>query len=188
GKRLATAGSHSVIVWDLETGKALHRFRCDHGTRFSCSALTFSPDGTRLGYIRGLFFACVWDLQSGEEMRRFERRYEEGHGKLWASCCQFVNQRKEFVVCSHDAIETWNVESGELISTVAAKVTLLSPDGRTYLRTEEGKALILGDVRTGKELTRWEIATRKDGIENGLAFSPDGKTLAMVHDPLYLQF
>jgi WD40 repeat protein len=188
GKSLATAGPQSVVVWDLDTGNALHRFRCDHGSSFSGPCLTFSPDGTRLGYVRGLFFACVWDLQTGKEMRRFERRFEEGHGKLWTSCCQFVNQGKELVLCSHDAIETWNVESGELLSTIAAKVALLSLDGRTYLRTEEGKRLILGDVFSGKEVTRLEAAARKDGIENGLAFSPDGKSLAIVHDPLSPQF
>src|SRR5262249_11929012 len=59
GNTLVTAGDHSVIVWDLHTGKTLHRFRCDRGTTYCRPGLTISPDGTRLGYVRGSLFSCV---------------------------------------------------------------------------------------------------------------------------------
>jgi RNA polymerase sigma factor (sigma-70 family) len=188
GKMLATAGDHSVIVWNLDTGKARHRFRCDRGSTFCGPGLTFSPDGRLLGYARNDFFACVWDLETGKEMRRFDRRFEDGLGKFWGACCQCANEGKEFVLASREAIETWNVQSGTQTTSVAVNMAaLLSPDGKTYLRIEGKGVVILGDARTGKEGTRLEVAAKHDGIENGLAFSPDGKTLAIVHDGQEIQ-
>jgi RNA polymerase sigma factor (sigma-70 family) len=187
GKVLATAGDHSVIVWNLDTGKALHRFRCNRDSTFCGPGLAFSPDGTRLGYVRGTFFACVWDLRTGKEIRRFERRFEDGMGKFWDSCCQFANQGNEFVLCSREALQTWNVASGQLTTSIPVEIARLSPDGKTYLRTNGKDAVILGDARTGKEVTRLNAAARYDGIENGMAFSPDGNTLAMVNDHRAIQ-
>jgi RNA polymerase sigma factor (sigma-70 family) len=181
GKTLATAGDHSIIIWDLETGKALHHFPCDHGGTFDRPGLTFSPDGTRLGYVRGWVFACVWDLRTGKELRRFERRFEDGVGKLWSNLCQFARGNQEFVIVSAKAIETWDVQSGEQITSVAVKgsVHLLSSDGKTYLHPEEQAGLSLRDTRTGRELTRWPVTIRSEG---SLAFSPDEKSVAVVHD------
>jgi len=154
GKTLATAGAHSVIVWNLDTGKALHRFGCDRGNSFCGPGLTFSPDGTRLGYVRNNFFACVWDLRTGKEVRRLERRFEDGLGKFWESGCRFVNRGKELVLISRDAIETWNVESGQMTSSLPVEGTrIFSPDGTIYLRNV-GNAVILGDTRTGKGMRR----------------------------------
>jgi WD40 repeat protein len=172
----------------MDTGKALHRFRCDRDTTFCGPGLTFSPEGTRLGYVRGTFFACVWDLRTGKELRRFERRFEDGLGKFWGGSCQFASQGKEFVLCSREAIQTWNLESGQETTSIPVEMAaVLSPDGKTYLRTNGKNAVILGDARTGKEVTRLEVAAKHDGVENGMAFSPDGKTLAIVHDDQEIQ-
>jgi WD40 repeat protein len=189
GKTLATAGDHSVFVWDLETGKVLHRFPCDHGPTFCRPALIFSPDGKRLGYVRGSFFACVWDLPTGKALQRFERRVEEGLARYWAGCCRFVNQGKELVLCSRKAIETWDVETGKQTASILMKtgVNFLSPDGKEYLLVEGKTGHSLGDARTGKERMRLEVAVRHDGIEDGLAISPDGKTLALIHDHREIQ-
>src|SRR5262249_25895683 len=187
GKTLATAGSHSVVVWDLDTGKALHRLRCD-GNTFSGPGLTISTVGTRFAYVRSDFFDCVWDLRTGKEVRRFERRFEDGLGKFLESGCQFVNQGKELMMLSRETIDTWNVESGEVTASVPVKAALLSPDGKTYLSNQgdtTGRAL--GDARTGQAVTRLEVSALRDGVENGLAFSPNGKTLAVVHERKEIQ-
>lgn len=187
GKLLATAGRHSVIVWNLETGKPLHRFKCDHGNTFVCPGLAFSPSGTRLGYVRNNYFACVWDLQIGKELRRFERRREDGLGKFWEAYCRFSDQEKEFLLVSREAIESWYVDSGKAVTSIPVKAAILSPNGKNYLRIEGNTGLTLGDARTGNAVTRLEVAAKKDGDENGLAFSPDGKLLAIVHEQKEIQ-
>jgi RNA polymerase sigma factor (sigma-70 family) len=184
GKFLATAGDHSVIVWDLATSQAKHRFPCDQGSTFVWPGLAFSSDGKRLGYVRSILFACVWDLQTEKELRRFERRFEEGLGKFWVGRCQFVNDSKELILPSGDAIETWNVESGQMTTSVPVKSTrLLSADGKLYLQGESKGVVNLGDVRTGKEIARLEVETNY----TGMAFSPDGKTVALVHQDREVQ-
>jgi WD40 repeat protein len=184
----ATAGDHSVIVWNLHTGKALHRLPCERDSSFCSPGLAFSPDGSRLGYVRGTFFACVWDLQTGKEMRQFERRFGDDLNRYWAGYCQFANGGKELVLFSRGAVETWNVALGQQLTSVPVQyAAFLSPDGQTYLGFEGVTRLSLGDARTGKVATRLEVAAKHDGIENGMAFSPDGKTLAMVHDRKEIQ-
>jgi WD40 repeat protein len=183
GKMLATAGSHSVIIWNLDTGKAVHHLACDRGSTFCTPGLTFSSDSSRLGYVRGNCFACAWDLKTGKELQRFERRLGGDLNKQLAPPCRFENGGKELVLVSQSAIETWSLESGQQTASVPVQHTaLLSPDGKTYVSIGEGAtAISLGDARTGKMATRLEVSARRDGIENGLAFSPDGKTLAAVH-------
>jgi RNA polymerase sigma factor (sigma-70 family) len=189
GKTLVTAGDHSVIVWNLDTGKALYRFPCDRGTTYCRPGLTISPDGTRLGYVRGSLFACVWDLQTGKELQRFERKFEDGLAKFWSSPCQFAREGKDFVLFSRKNIEIWNVETGKQTSSVPVNegAALVSPDGKTYLHNEGQEGLSLRDVRNGAEVKRLEVVARHDGIEDGLAFAPDGKTLALVHDNREIQ-
>jgi WD40 repeat protein len=189
GRVLAAAGEHSVIVWNLDSGKALHHFSCDRGSSFCTPGLAFSPDGLRLGYVRADCFACVWDLKTGKEIRHFERRLSDGLEKFWAGYCQFDNGGNELVLLSRGAIETWNLDSGEQKASVPVKhARLLSPDGKTYVSIGEGATtLCLGDARMGQLATRLEVAAKCDGIENGLAFAPDGKTLAAVHDRKEIQ-
>jgi RNA polymerase sigma factor (sigma-70 family) len=186
GKSLATAGDHSVIVWDLEKGRLLRRFPCDGASTFVRPGLTFSPDGTRLGYVRGNFFACVWDVRTGKELRRFERQFNHGIDKFWSNCCRFAKGGQEFTIVSRAAIETWEVSSGQQTSSVPVKgwVAVISPDGKTYFHPEGPAGLSLGDTGTGRELTRWEVTVRREG---SLACSADGKSVAVVHEDKEVQ-
>jgi RNA polymerase sigma factor (sigma-70 family) len=184
GKILVTAGRASVILWSLETGKPLRRFPCDQGVSFVCPGLAFSPDGSRLAYVRGDLFACVWDLQTGKELQRFQRQFKDGIEHFWNGYCQFAGGGKELVLLSLTAIETWDIESGKQTASVPARASCLFPDGKTYLGNQgEGglllEGLALGDARTGKEVKRLAVEVRK--AYDGLAVSPDGKTLALVH-------
>jgi WD40 repeat protein len=149
GKTLATAGAHSVVVWNLDKDQVLHRLGCDHGNSFVGPGLTFSPDGTRLAYVRGTFFACVWDLRTGKELRRFERKFEDGLGKFFNAPCQFINQGMELVLHSREAIETWDVESGQMTASLpveGARASRLTARGISAIRARRSSWAMRGRV------------------------------------------
>src|SRR5205085_7855589 len=99
----------------------------------------------------------------------WERRFEDGLDHFWGNSCQFTREGKEVILLSRSAIETWDVGSGKQTASVPVKMpALLSPDGRTYLRSEGAAGLSLGDARTGNEITRLPVEVRCSDV--GLAF------------------
>ncbi len=106
---------------------------------------------------------------------------EDGLARFWFNSCQFARGNQEFVIVSRETIETWDELSGKQIASVPVKgcVSRFSPDGKTYLHLEEQAGLSLRETRTGRELTRWPVTIRSEG---SLAFSPDEKSVAVVHD------
>src|SRR5262249_47460449 len=77
GKRIVTADSKTVRVWDAGTGKELKRF--DAQDEFVIASMAFSADGRFLLAGGGMheprtnrpidLEAHVWDLQTGQEVR-----------------------------------------------------------------------------------------------------------------------
>jgi WD40 repeat protein len=183
GNSLATASKGSVVVWDARTGERLHEFPFNPGSRLATPGLAFSPDGKHLGYVPNYELACVWDLRTGKEVIRVTKDWRAGH-----SLCHFTPDGKEFAVVDQNRVAFWDLASAKETRSIPIEhASLLSPDATTYLRVPGEKSLVLGDARTGKEKARWDVATSQDGVRNGLAFSPDGKTLAVVHQNKEIQ-
>src|SRR5581483_8349975 len=60
---------------------------------------------------------------------------------------------------------------------------VLNADTKTFGSVEkERESVLVGDTATGTVAHRLAVSTAQDGFENGLALSPDGKRLAVVHD------
>jgi WD40 repeat protein len=104
GKRLATGGEeNTVVLWDVETGRELRRFR---GHRGEVYTLAFIPDG------EGRWIASagedgtikVWDAHAGELVRTFR-----GHSGL-VSCLAFSPDGRRLVSGSRDkTLKVWDV-------------------------------------------------------------------------------
>jgi WD40 repeat protein len=194
GKMLATASKRSVVIWDVKTGERLRQFPCYHGPHhFATPGITFSPDGKRLGYAPCSEFACVWDLESGKEVLRLTKDWTGG-----SALCHFTPDGEEFAVGDGSLkkgrrVVFWDLKSAKEVRSLPFFISLLSPDATTYVRIRENHELIknpellFGDVKTGEEKACWNVATQQNGICNGVAFSPDGKTLAVVHQNKEIQ-
>jgi RNA polymerase sigma factor (sigma-70 family) len=180
GKTLATSSGQSVVLWDLATNKPLRRFNTDEYWTFSRPTLVFSPDGGRLGYVQTNSFGCVWDVKSGKEVARFERTgREDCH---FHALGHFTPDGKEFVVGEgENKLVFWDLEANREKRTVRVKrVSLLSPDARTGVRFEHPNfPLVFSDARTGKPTGRLDGVSVIAG-SGGVAFAPDGKSLAVV--------
>src|SRR5207248_10619710 len=125
-KFLATAGSRTITIWDLQTGRAVHTIRAEVApvSQAGASVLAFSPDGKRLAYLTGgISAAYIVDLDSQTVIGSFGsgRSKPEPSDALplpgqpsveeFLGLCFTVGGR-ELRAFSTDRVVTWNVETG----------------------------------------------------------------------------
>jgi WD40 repeat protein len=182
GKLLATASPHCVMVWDLTTEKRLWRFRFEDDGTFATPGIAFSPDGKYLGYVHNSDLAYLWSAKSGQEIARFC-----GRGRHRLAICQFTPDGL-FVLDDEKHLLFWDPQKNRAAQSKSIEhLNLLSPDCKTWAFADERSTIRFGDVQTGKETSRLSLSVTNDGMANGVAFSADGKTLAVVHQHREIQ-
>ncbi|HEX3314719.1 MAG TPA: sigma-70 family RNA polymerase sigma factor, partial [Gemmataceae bacterium] len=185
GKTLATAGDNAVIVWDLESGEAVHRFECDQSESMPDPPLVFAPDGSRLAYVRNLGFGRIWDLRTGKELHRIEKNAGEGvfvdHGKAFLYPARLADSK----------LHKLDLGSGRITESTSFRgvnFVRISPDGKTMLEVLE-KNLTLRELPSGNRLSVWDASVRPNETfsQVGVLYSPDSKTVAIVHEHRQIQ-
>lgn len=186
GSMLASGSwDDTVRLWDVQTGE-LVRELSDADTR-TVTSVAFSPDGsivagggsTNDGKVR------LWDPQTGELLRRLEAHDPGGvtsvafapDGETLASAGGILDQ----------TVKLWDPQTGSLSQTlqlepasrlfkrVCAKSLAFSPDGNGLACACWDWTVKLFDVATGALL---RTMTGHGQPLNGIAFSPDGTTVA----------
>jgi RNA polymerase sigma factor (sigma-70 family) len=178
GKLLATASrDRTVRLWDPATGKEL---RLCEGHSNPATAVAFSPDGKTLAS-GGLDNTLrLWDAATGKELPR-----TTGHQGRVGSI-HLLPDGRTVVTGADDGVRVWDAATGKQLRRLGkvegsesyyAYYAVVSPDGQTVAtgNYQEGK-IRLWDVATGKE--QGHMAFGAMVFISGLAFSPDGKTLA----------
>lgn len=206
GQTLATVNSdmrtmssqNSVKLWDMATGKELATLP---GHKDGTVSVAFSPNGKILA-TGGLNDASVklWDIQTGKEIKSYRAGSgnESGIRSTYATVhsVQFSPDGQTVALF----IEPLNAPTGAEFSTLmyfGRIVKLLdvttgkekgnfnfgdvrnmafSPDGKTFATSYNNETVKLWDLTSGKELGTLQLET---GWAGSLAFSPDGKKLAM---------
>jgi eukaryotic-like serine/threonine-protein kinase len=174
GRRVATGGWDKTIrIWDRETGRLLDTLI---GHRGFVRGLAFSPDGNQL--VSGSEDKSVrrWDLAGGGDNAAFHGHTGFVHcvafgpdGALAASG-SLDGTVKLWPAAAPDSQVTFRNSAG-WVGTLA-----FATDARRIASAHNGNVRIW-DPRTGEELHR--IAARSGLLAHiGLAFSPDGTTLA----------
>lgn len=188
GKVLAAgAWDGTVHVWEVASGKEIHKF---HETNGPIRALAFSPDGKILACDGKDSDIVLRDALSGKELRRLP-----GHrhgitcvvfspdGKLLASKGYDRTMRLWDVADGHEVRQIGSQDSSKQVNDAECPVTF-ARDGKIIISATLADGGALGspqrmfrvwDVATGEELRSFQDASPWRGP---VAISPDGKLLA----------
>jgi WD40 repeat protein len=188
GKKLATATraikakgtNHTVKFWDLATGKEEKRFE---GHQDFISRLAFSPDGTLLASASTQGNELkLWNIETGKLLHEDKFANEKEN---WLVPVGFSADGKLLVTYGKHGLVAMNVKDGSLRRFVAQSLfatIVCSPVANTVLLTDldikvdpPEPLLILFD------LDKWTITNfiKLDDLLSSMAFSRDGKTLAL---------
>src|SRR5262249_22492068 len=121
----------------------------------------------------------VWDLTTGKAVQRFDvapTRFSFAFLRFAANGQALIAQAGEDLV--------WlNLASGATDRLwPGVRLKQLSPDDKTFAVVDEEKRLVhVGDVQTGKVTHTLAVCAKRDGMEQGVLFLPDGVTVAIVH-------
>lgn len=185
GKEIASSDyDGSVLVWNGATGKVRLTLKIDGWS----TAVVFSPDGTKLGVANQRRGSTIFDAKTGKEWKKLET---SGN----SNTAVFSPDGRYFVAASIGP-GFWNLESGKFERgfrghTDSVKAMAFSPDGKWIASAGSDKTARIWNVEKGEVYKTFETATTIIGKDYpkpfewkmpvvSVAFSPDGKTLAMA--------
>jgi len=182
GNQILTGGDDArITLWDIETKKLIRTFE---GHTSFVLRLDLNPDGTRFISGSNDNTARIWDLATGETLMVLEMPEDnELSNERGVFGVRFLPDNQRVVTGDLGGfLYLWDISTGEILTEyedVRAPVGAIdvSDDGEFLLMsTTSGEAYInLYNVESGKVLRSYFGHTI--GIY-GLAFSPDGKTIA----------
>jgi WD40 repeat protein len=194
GKTLATKDDKYVYFRDAATGKEIRKLKYlpeSGGGRSPTDWLTFTPDGKQLAATLMGTAVQLIDVETGEVKRTFEKAAASRacvfspDGKLMASGGY---EQENGVYHAH----LWEIATGKEIRKFVVASELNRPvgalafshDGTLLAGASWGDGrLRLFEVATGKEL---KVFPKIGEDIQGIAFAPDGKTVAAAGDNIHL--
>jgi WD40 repeat protein len=182
GKDLALGSQDGIIVvWQVETGKAVHRIRAGKDI---IASLAFSPDGKVLASRefpnRSIRF---WELATGRQLRSFGNRQPNSND---ISCSYdpdnftFSPDGKLLAAADEDGtVRIWEAATGKELFHKREKSGAIfslafAPDGKVLAWGDKAQTICLWDMARRKEVHR--LKSCEFGIRF-LTFSPDSWTL-----------
>ncbi len=190
GKWIASgADDHTVRIWDRATGKELLRFE---GHSDDVHFVAFTPDGKYIISSSGLHThgraqdPCTlkWEAATGKLVGRLPaNRWNREMAALALS-----PDGTTLAACLTPELYISDVTNGRLLRTFAADDGIVmkmsfSPDGHHLAMIGDGQGVSLINVGTGKQIWLNNAITKNpttvEPTVYGLAFSPDGRRLAV---------
>jgi WD40 repeat protein len=195
GKILATKDDNGVCLRDALTGKEIRLipYWPESGGRSVTDWLTFTPDGKQIAATLMGDAVRLIDVGTGKVTRTFARGWA-------ASACVFSPDGKLMATAGYEkekdvyVARLWEIGTGkELRYFPAAKFPAGNGRNRALAFSPDGTMLASGGWGDAR-LHLWETATGKEPVVfprigadiEGVAFAPDGKTVAAAGDRIYL--
>jgi WD40 repeat protein len=185
GKTLAVGISNLIDLRDAETLAEVEPPRRLAGHAGQVFVLAWSPDSKLLasGSIDDSVVR-LWNASDGQQVRQFE-----GHTD-WIRSVVFAPDGKTLASGSFDGtVRLWDVATGKLLQTLSGHTGFISsvafaPDGKALASSSSDGSVRLWDIATGQQRSGFHFesqinpSTSQHIWVTGLAFAPDGKTLA----------
>jgi WD40 repeat protein/serine/threonine protein kinase len=173
GKRVLTYGPDKTLrLWDVDGGKLLHKLE---GHTDACSGV-FAPDGKQVLSFSADKTLRLWDSATGKQVRLFEGPTDE------VAFATFLPGGEKIVAWGKDrTVRVWEAATGNALNQFDLGERIgdwpnvaLTPDGRRLLTADDNGTVYVLDLKTGKEIHRFENAVKA----RGFSFSPDGRYAA----------
>jgi WD40 repeat protein/serine/threonine protein kinase len=175
GRRIASAHSGNVRIWDPRTGEEQHRIMARRET-MGHIALAFSPGGETLAASGPGGEVILWDTES------WARRGELAGGPA-ATDVAFAPGGRTLATSAPDGrVRVWDVAGRTLIRDFPGhdkgdNAVAFSPDGRSIAAAGDDRVVRIWETTTGATLAA--LSGHLTGVRD-VAFSPDGSQLVSV--------
>jgi small GTP-binding protein len=171
GRRALCSRLRSVLLFDLETGKCVHRFEGHSQTIWT---VAFSPDGRRALSASDDRTVRVWDVEAGRCVAVLEGHTDGVNCAVWGAEGGHVISG-----ASDDTVRLWEVETERCVEILKGHTNSvwgvgLSADGARAVSAGADKTLRFWDVKTG-DCPR--ISEGHTGFIRSLSWGPDERLL-----------
>ncbi|MGQ0633066.1 MAG: WD40 repeat domain-containing protein [Planctomycetaceae bacterium] len=173
----------AVLIWDLASGKLVHRFAFQG---MHPRSLSLSPDGRSIAAVDWDVGFRVWDIETGHS----RGNATAGHsGSIRAML--YSPTSGEIVTASSDrTARIWDARTGREIAKLDhdAEVFALaqSADGRLLATATQNDTISLWESSPVQKLRTIKRGGRSLGGTVSLAFASDGRELLALEDDLHL--
>ena len=174
-KTIATGSSDRTIrLWDATTGTHQTTLTSEVG---SVRALAYSPDGNSIVCGGGNGDVQLWDTQTLKLKSTLT-----GHTERVKSIAYAPNGNTIATASSDGTVRLWEAATGKskaiLTGYMRINAAAYSPDSKTIVTGNQEGMVHFWDVSTAA--LKNTFTGDKDGIIFNIAYSPDGKTIAVV--------
>jgi len=187
-KILATGGEDTrIALWNTQTGKLLGFLEGQGGT---INEVAFSKDGKTLASAGEEGRIILWDVNTSKP-----RRVLLGHAKGVTSVAFSPDDRLLASASKDGSVRLWQVASGrqrQILSQSSENVVKVafSPDGKAVAGTTQSNQVVLWEVQAGRPSRNFRVNRNRNfrisrkpvASQTGVAFSPNGNTLASVDE------